>query len=199
MSIIGILVGFYGYLFPGNINLMVVHLYTSKQYRLLLQMLALIALFESMYCAAVLYSLQALHKQTSWYHVIEILSYVMILLMGSWMLFEKKTNAKAASNNTVYRGLLSVIVHPQQIPFWLVAGVLLSATLRFSDGWKNLLSFVGFNAIGTVLVMVCYMLVGSKLIQYFKLNLAQINKVMGSLYVLLALYHLISLISNFKS
>jgi len=199
MSSIGVLVGFYGYLFPGNINLMVVHLYASKQYRLLCQMLVLIAVFESLYCATVLYSLQALQKQTSWYQVIEVLSYGMILLMGIWMLFESKTSTKAASNNTVYRGLLSVIVHPQQIPFWLVAGVLLNATLRFSDGWKNLLSFVGFNAIGTVLVMLCYMLLGSKLIQYFKLNLTQINKVMGSLYVLLALYHIISLISNFKS
>lgn len=199
MSIIGILVGFYGYLFPGNINLMVVHLYTSKQYRLLLQILALIALFESIYCAAVLYSLQALHKESYWYHIVEIVSYVMILVMGIWMVFEKKTNIKVTSDNTVYRGLLSVIIHPQQIPFWLVAGVLLNATLRFSDGWKNLLPFVGFNAIGTVLVMVCYMLVGSKLIHYFKLNLTQINRVMGSLYVLLALYHLISLIINHQS
>lgn len=199
MSSIGILIGFYGYLFPGNINLMVVHLYTSKQYKLLWQMLALIALFESLYCAAVLYSLQALHKESYWYHIVEIVSYIMILLMGIWMLFEKKTTAKAASNNTVYRGLLSIIIHPQQIPFWLVAGVLLNATLRFSDGCKNLLPFVGFNAIGTLLVMLCYMLVGSKLIHYFKLNLAQINRVMGSLYVLLALYHLVIQIINLKS
>jgi small neutral amino acid transporter SnatA (MarC family) len=199
MSSIGILIGFYGYLFPGNINLMVVHLYTSKQYKLLWKMLVLIALFESFYCTVVLYSLQALHKESYWYHIVEIVSYVMILMMGIWMVFEKKTNTKAASDNTVYRGLLSVIIHPQQIPFWLVVGVLLNATLRFSDGWNNLLPFVGFNAIGTLLVMVCYMLLGSKLIHYFKLNLTQINKVMGSLYVLLALYHLTSLILNLKS
>lgn len=196
MSSIGILVGFYGYLVPGNINLMVVHLYTSKQYRLLWQMLVLIALFESLYCATVLYSLQVLHKQSQWYHVVEIISYIMILLMGIWMVFEKKTTAKAASNNTVYRGLLSIIIHPQQIPFWLVAGVLLNTSLKFTNGWKNLLPFVGYNAIGTLLVMLCYMLVGSKLIQYFKLNLSQINKVMGSLYLLLALYHLVNLVQQ---
>lgn len=196
MSSIGILVGFYGYLFPGNISLMVVHLHASKQYKLLCQMLALIALFESLYCAAVLYSLQMLHKQSQWYYVVEIASYVMILLMGIWMVFENKTTAKAASNNTVYRGLLSIIIHPQQIPFWLVAGLLLNTSLKFTNGWKNLLPFVGCNAVGTLLVMVCYMLIGSKLIQYFKLNLSQINKVMGSLYVLLALYHLVNLVQK---
>jgi hypothetical protein len=35
MSIIGIPVGFYGYLFPGNINLMVVELYAAKKFKLL--------------------------------------------------------------------------------------------------------------------------------------------------------------------
>jgi predicted small secreted protein len=199
MSSIGILVGFYGYLFPGNINLMVVHLYTSKQYKLLWLMLASIAFFESLYCAAVLYSLQALQKQSGWYHVVEVISYTMVLLMGFWMVLEKKASTKTTSNNTVYRGLLSSIIHPQQIPFWMVAGVLLNGVLKFSDSWKILLPFVGFNALGTILVMFSYMILGGKLIHYFKLNLSQINKVMGSFYIVLALYHLILIILNLQS
>jgi predicted small secreted protein len=198
MSSIGILVGFYGYLFPGNINLMVVHLYISKQYKLLWLMLASIVFFESLYCTAVLYSLQALQKKSGWYLVVEIISYTMVLLMGIWMILEKKASAKTTSNNTVYRGLLSSIIHPQQIPFWMVAGVLLNGVLNFSDGWKILLPFVGFNALGTILVMFSYMILGSKLIHYFKLNLTQINKVMGSFYILLVLYHLISILPNLK-
>ncbi len=189
MISIGILIGFYGYLFPGNINLMVVHLYTSKQHRLLYQMLALIVLFESLYCAAVLYSLQALHMQSQWYHVVEMASYGMLLIMGVWMVLEKKNNSKTTSDNTVYRGLISIVIHPQQIPYWMVAGVLLQATLKFSEGWSHLLPFVCFNAIGTLLVMLFYLLVGGKLILYLKINLLQLNKIMGAVYFFLAIYH----------
>jgi hypothetical protein len=194
MSSIGILIGFYGYLFPGNINLMVVHLYASKQYKILLLMLLLILFFESMYCGVSLYFLSSLHANTKWYAIIEIVSFILILLMGLWMVFENKKDTKVTQQNTVYRGVFSIIVHPQQIPFWIVAGVLLSGLVKFDMNISALMQFVLFNAIGTLLVMVSYMLLGSKLINYFKLNLAQINKVMGGFYVLLALYHLVKLL-----
>jgi hypothetical protein len=194
MSIIGILVGFYGYLFPGNINLMVVHLYTSKQYRLLWLMLLLIVLFESLYCGISLYFLGGLHSNTKWYTIIEIVSFILILIMGLWMIFENKKDTKTTQQNTVYRGVFSIIIHPQQIPFWIVAGVLLNGLIQFDMKLSSLLPFILCNAIGTLLVMVSYMFLGNKLIRYFKLNLAQINKVMGSFYVLLALYHLVKLV-----
>ncbi len=191
MSSIGILIGFYGYLFPGNINLMVVHLYASKQYKLLWSMLLLIVLFESMYCGISLYFLGSLHINSTWYAIIELVSFILILMMGLWMVFENRKDTKAAQQNTVFRGVFSIIVHPQQMPFWIVAGVLLNGLIKFDMNVSTFLPFVMFNAIGTLLVMLCYMLLGNKLIRYFKLNLAQINKVMGGLYVLVALYHLI--------
>ncbi len=194
MSSIGILIGFYGYLFPGNINLMVVHLYASKQYKFLWLMLLLIVLFESLYCGVSLYFLGGLYTNTKWYAIIEFVSFILILIMGLWMVFENKKNTKATQQNTVYRGVFSIIVHPQQIPFWIVAGVLLNGLIKFDMNLSSLLPFVMFNAIGTLLVIVSYMFLGSKIISYFKLNMAQINKVMGGLYVLLALYHLVKLV-----
>jgi putative Ca2+/H+ antiporter (TMEM165/GDT1 family) len=193
MSSIGILLGFYGYLFPGNINLMVVQLYTSKQYRLLCMMMLLIVLFESLYCAGSLYFLGSLQTNTKWYSIIELISFILILIMGLWMFFENKRDAKATEQNTVYRGVFSMIVHPQQIPFWIVVGVLLNGVVKFDMNLAALLPFVAFNALGTFLMMICYMLLGNKLIHYFHLNLAQINKVMGGFYVLLALYNLVKL------
>lgn len=194
MSSIGILIGFYGYLFPGNINLMVVHLYASKQYKLLWLMLLLIVLFETLYCAGSLYFLRSLQTNTKWYSIIELISFILILIMGLWMVFENKKDAKTTQQNTLYRGIFSMIVHPQQIPFWIVAGVLLNGLIQFDTNLSSLLPFILCNAIGTLLVMVSYMFLGNKLISYFKLNLAQINKVMGSFYVLLAVYHLIKLV-----
>jgi hypothetical protein len=194
MSSIGILIGFYGYLFPGNINLMVVHLYASKQYKLLWLMLLLIVLFETLYCAGSLYFLGSLQTNTKWYSIIELISFILILIMGLWMVFENKKDAKTTQQNTLYRGIFSMIVHPQQIPFWIVAGVLLNGLIQFDTNLSSLLPFILCNAIGTLLVMVSYMFLGNKLISYFKLNLAQINKVMGCFYVLLAVYHLIKLV-----
>jgi hypothetical protein len=47
-----------------------------------------------------------------------------------------------------------------------------------------------FNAIGTSIAMLLYMIVGKKLLNFFHFNISQINKVMGCLYILLVLYHL---------
>jgi putative Ca2+/H+ antiporter (TMEM165/GDT1 family) len=194
MSSIGILIGFYGYLFPGNINLMVVQLYTTKRYRLLCGIFLLFVLFEIMYCGGSLYFLSSLQANAKWYAIIEWISFLLILIMGVWMVFENKKDEKASQQNTIYRGVFSIIVHPQQIPFWIVVGVLLNGVIQFDMNLATLLPFVLFNVIGSFLMMICYMLLGNKLIGYFKLNLAQINKVMGVFYVLLALYHLIKLV-----
>jgi putative Ca2+/H+ antiporter (TMEM165/GDT1 family) len=194
MSSIGILIGFYGYLFPGNINLMVVNIYATKRCKLLWLMLFLIMLFESIYCTASLYFLSTLQASLKLYKVIEIVSFILVLIMGLWMVFERKKEAASTHKNTVYRGVFSMIIHPQQIPFWIVVGVFISPFLRYNMDIGKLLPFVGFNAIGTVLAMLFYMIFGNKLLIYFKLNITQINKVMGGFYVLLALYNLLMLV-----
>ena len=67
MSIIGIPVGFYGYLFPGHINLMVVDLYAAKKFKLLSIILALIVVFESIYCGVSLTFLNAIKINCGYY------------------------------------------------------------------------------------------------------------------------------------
>jgi hypothetical protein len=50
-------------------------------------------------------------------------------------------------------------------------------------------AFVLFNAIGTLLAMLLYMYFGIRILNYFKLNIAMFNRIMGAGYILLALYH----------
>ena len=78
MILIGIPIGFYGYLFPGNINLMVLELYSTKRYQLLILMLILIVLFESIYCGVSLRFLNAIKSNSGFYNSIEFISYVLI-------------------------------------------------------------------------------------------------------------------------
>ena len=90
MSLIGIPIGFYGYVFPGNINLMVLELYTSKRYKFLMLMLSLIIIFESIYCVVSLIFLNSIRNNLKFFAIIESTSYTLILVMGLWMLLERK-------------------------------------------------------------------------------------------------------------
>jgi small neutral amino acid transporter SnatA (MarC family) len=194
MSIIGIPIGLYGYLFPGNINIMVLNLYASKKYQLLVGILSLIVLFESMYCIGTLYFLGALSSKSSIYKWVEISSYLLVLLMGLFMIIEKSNSEKAAQKNTLYRGIFSIIIHPQQIPFWLVVGVVFNPLAIFEMNYFTIAAFLFFNAIGTLMAMFIYMFFGNKLLQFFKLNISHINKAMGFVYVLMGCYYLLRLV-----
>jgi threonine/homoserine/homoserine lactone efflux protein len=190
MLLIGVPIGLYGYLFPGNINLMVLEIYRSGKSRFLFAILSLILIFESFYCIASLTLLESIKSNQGVYHSIESFSYIMIFLMGLWMLFEKKRNKINSYKNTIYRGVLSIIIHPQQIPFWIIAGVLINRFTHPTENHITFLLFVLFNAIGTTLAMLIYMFVGNRIIEFFKFNIAQVNKVMGGIYILMVLYHL---------
>lgn len=189
MILIGIPIGFYGYLFPGNINLMVLELYNTKRYQLLILMCVLIVVFESIYCFASLTFLKEIKGNIKFYSTVELVSYLLIFIMGLWMLFEKRNNKTATHQNTISRGVINIIIHPQQIPFWVIAGVLVNRVVNVNIDIWTLSGFVLFNGVGTLLAMLSYMFFGKKILGYFKFNITHINKAMGVVYILLALYH----------
>lgn len=191
MSSIGIPIGFYGYIFPGNINLMVVELYSLKRYKFLIFTLGLILAFETMYCIVSLLLLDTLKHNTNIYTTIETVSYLMIVGMGLWMLLENKKNTKQSHKNTIYRGIISIIFHPQQIPYWVIMGVVVNQFVPLYTNRLALYNFAVFNAIGTLLAMLFYIILGSKLLNYLNLNIQQINKVMGCVYIVLGIYGLL--------
>jgi hypothetical protein len=191
MILIGIAIGFYGYLIPGNINIMVLDLYSSKKYRLLFLILPLIISFESIYCLSTLCLLNRISTNGQLYNCIQLFSYLLAFAMGLLMLFEKKkSNNKTDnnSNNTLYRGIFSIIIHPQQIPFWLIIGVVINPLMKFGISFFSIVGFVFLNAIGTLLAMFLYMKLGNRLLNYFSLNLYQINKSVGIFYILIGGY-----------
>jgi threonine/homoserine/homoserine lactone efflux protein len=191
MSVIGIPIGLYGYLFPGNINLMVLDLYASKKFRVLAGVLVLIILFESIYCLLTLMLLGGLKQSSNLYKWLEVGSFILIAGMGIWMLLESRRSKQEVHKNTFYRGIINTIIHPQQIPFWLIIGVVVNPLMKFGMDVFALAGFVIFNAVGTLMAMGIYMVFGNKILQYFNLNLSIINKVMGVVYILLGGYSLI--------
>ena len=190
MSLIGIPIGFYGYVFPGNINLMILELYNSKRHRFLIFMLALVIIFESIYCIASLMFFNNIKSNTAFFAFIESGSYTLIFIMGLWMLFEKRSKKNKPHQNTIFRGVLNIVIHPQQIPYWLIAGSILSGTLNLNQNNWAVVTFAFFNAVGTLLAMITYMFFGRKILNYFNLNIFHINKIMGLIYILIFLNHL---------
>jgi len=188
MILIGIAIGFYGYLIPGNINIMVLGLYNLKKYKLLFLILALIIFFESIYCLSTLFLLNRISTNGQLYIGIELFSYLLAFVMGLLMLLEKKKSNNKANNNTLYRGIFSIIIHPQQIPFWLIIGVVINPVMKFGINFFSIGSFVFLNAVGTLLAMFLYMKLGNRLLTYFSLNLYQINKSVGIFYILIGGY-----------
>ncbi len=190
MSLIGIPIGFYGYIFPGNINLMVIELYKSKRYRNLFIVLGLIVLFESIYCVSSLLFLNVIQLNHKLYNSIELTSSFLILIMGIWMVIENRKDIKRSQQNTVLRGVISIIIHPQQIPFWLIAGVFVRKFAYVKmDNW-GLFNFVLFNSIGTLCAMALYMILGNKILNYFSFHIGHINRVIGGVYIFLAFYNI---------
>ena len=190
MSIIGIPIGFYGYLFPGNINLMVLELYSEKRYLQLLFIAALILIFESIYCFCTLYFLNESAMRQAWFGYVEWGAYLLMLCMGLWMLMEKTTTAKGQKYN-IYRGIINTIIHPQQIPFWLVMGVVFHDSIHnMMDKW-SLPLFVVYNAIGTALVLGCYAFFGNRIMSFFSLKMKQLNQITGVLFILISVLSIV--------
>jgi hypothetical protein len=194
MSLLGLPIGFYGYLFPGNINIMVMDLYNLKKYKVLFLILVLVLVFESIYCFFSLHYINKLRSSTDFFTIIELIAYLLILSMGLWMLWDAKSKVKIANKNNLYRGILSIIVHPQQISFWIVMGIVINPFFNSGLEGSTLLGFLFFNAVGTLLIMSLYMVYGNKLLQYFKFKIHQLNTLVGVFFILLGLFSLANMI-----
>ena len=121
---------------------------------------------------------------------LKIGSFILVLAMGIWMLLDSRNNNSAVQKNTLYRGVINVIVHPQQISFWLIIGVVINPLLKFGMNVFAMAGFIIFNAIGTLLAMTVYMIFGNKILQYFSLNLAHITRAVGFIYIAIGSYSL---------
>lgn len=192
MYLIGLPIGFYGYLLPGNINILVMHLYGSKKFNYLFVIMALIIIFESAYCFISLFYLSKIGADSQLYAIIELFSYLFVFVMGLWMVFENKSGIKVIKSNTFNRGLLNIVIHPQQIPFWIIMGVTIQPFFNPMTHWNSIAGFLFFNAAGTCLVMTFYMVYGNRLIHYFQLQLRQLNAAIGFMYLVVAVVSLLA-------
>lgn len=182
MNIIGLPIGLYGYLFPGNINIMMIDLYRNKKFNLLVIGLIAMAVFETIYCIGTLQFLETIKTNVALFKAIEIISFLMTLAMGMWMLFEKKKDPNKVNKSNTMRGFISIVFHPQQIPFWVIIAVLINPLLNNEEAY-SLTLFAFSNAIGALLAMLIYITIGSRMISFFNINSNNINKAIALVYI----------------
>ncbi|HRG88417.1 MAG TPA: LysE family transporter [Chitinophagales bacterium] len=182
--------GFVGYLPPGNINLTVVQLRVSQHRTSWWWFILFAAAMEFVYCFGCMWGIQLLLKQQQLSQILNWSAVVIFLALGLFSLLHTTTD----NNNTsveIKRGILVAIVNPLQIPFWMVWGV-----YAMKDGWlgNDALSIALFSiacSVGTIAVLTLYAEVGRKLVEKLNLNKLLLNRIIGVLFISLAVYQTI--------
>jgi hypothetical protein len=179
MIIAGILIGFWGYLMVGNINLSIVELSTHEVKQKLIQFITFTILFESLYCFVTLYCLQLLMAFPTIIHIARYASVVFLFFIGFWSILEKNNSAVPFHANIVRRGYWSMIIHPQQISFWFFWGIILIQKGVLHIDVFSVFLFTIANAIGVFLILLCYACYGKKIFFYLNLNRKQLKFFVG--------------------
>jgi len=171
---------------------MVLDLFSERRYNILGLTGVIVIAFESLYCFFTLQFLNHINFRPELFHIIKLSAYVVTLVMGLWMVLEKSTKKKS-NPGTIHRGIISAIIHPQQIPFWLLMGLIFHDIIFYEMNSLSLPLFVFYNAIGTLLILFCYAFYGNRLLDFLKLKINTVNKSVGIFYIVISLISLINI------
>lgn len=177
--VIGLLIGFLGYAMINNINLAVIELQTRGNRVQLVVFIFLALLLECVYCFCSLYCLEYLMQYPQIILAAQYISIGFLLIIGCWTLFERVKNKVQLQDNIIRRGYWSVFVHPQQIPFWFFWGILLIKKEYLHTNSLSLLLFTLANALGSLLVLLCYTRYGNRIIKVLKVQKKQLKNIVG--------------------
>ncbi|HWB64571.1 MAG TPA: LysE family transporter [Chitinophagales bacterium] len=191
MIAIAIILGFIGYLPPGNINLAVVQLALTEGKLKLWSFIFFVAVMEMLYCIACIIGMGYLLKQPGLVRVAEWLAVVLFGALGIFTLLENRHLATGKTAPTgVGKAIFVTILNPLQIPFWMVWGVYVVQNHIIDGGLLSVTLFGGLTALGTIVVLWMYATGGKALVEKLNLNRVLLNRVIGILLLALALWEL---------
>ncbi len=190
----GFVLGFIGYLPPGNINLTVVQLALGSTRKHIWYFILFAALMEFFYCVGCLMGLDLLMRQPQLVIVLQWLAVFIFILLGLLSFFHKEDagTGKVQTFSGYSRGLFAAFINPLQIPFWLVWGVYLNDLLK--GGVLITVIFAFVTSCGTALILWLYAVGGKKLVEKMKLERKFLNRVIGIILISLGLLQLLKLL-----
>jgi hypothetical protein len=191
MSFIGFFIGFSGYLMLGNINLAVVELGSKNKILACCQLIFFAVLFESFYVVFTFYCFDYLSSNQKFSQLLQAISILLTICVGIWNLFTKNKISKKPNSNIVFRAYFSMILHPQQIPYWLVwYEIIKKIELNLFTDFRQFFFFVCFNAVGTSLVLILYSKFGNKILYLLSTQTDTLARFMGVYYILMAVFQI---------
>jgi threonine/homoserine/homoserine lactone efflux protein len=188
----GFVLGFMGYLPPGNINLTVVQLAINKTVNRLWAFILFASVMEFSYCLGCLTGLGLLMRQPHLISIMQWLGVVVFALLGLLSFFHHEDTSKMRTVSGFSRGIFAITVNPFQIPFWLVWGVYLNDKLK--GDFLTTVFFAIITSVGTSCVLWLYAIGGRKLVETMKLERKLLDRMVGSILMLLAVLQLIKLL-----
>lgn len=193
------MLGFVGYLPPGNINLTVVQMSVGEKKRHWQLFILFAAVMEFIYCFGCLWGLQLLAKQAQLLTVLGWSAVVIFLALGIFSFFqtEKEETGKLLSSG-VKRGVLIAIFNPLQIPFWLASGAYVMQDQWLKNEIPAIVMFSFACSVGTIVILYMYAEAGRKLVERLNVNKTVLNRFIGALLIFLAIYQVVRLLSHGK-
>ena len=189
MPVIAFLIGFYGYLLPGIINMTMMELHLQKRHSVLTLVFLLALTFEFSYCYFSLLFFNFFSKNTDLMLYLTVIGCLFTLAIGIWMLVGvQKTIKQNTKDNYISRGVINIIVHPQQIPFWLITFVQLKPFIKID----SVLTFSLFNVLGCAAIFLLYILGGNRFMSYMNLKLTTVKKAVSILWIVISVVSLLN-------
>jgi threonine/homoserine/homoserine lactone efflux protein len=195
MISIGFVLGFIGYLPLGNINLSVVQMSVSGETRKWQLFILFAAIMEFIYCFGCLYGMDRLLQQPQLIVFLNWSAVAIFLVLGLYTFVHTFRPQKTTDSSSLQRGVMVAIFNPLQIPFWMIWGVYV-----FQNGWvmSEVVSIAIFSflcSLGTSAVLWLYAVAGKKLVEKLNVNRNILNRFIGSLLIVLAIFQTIKLLN----
>jgi threonine/homoserine/homoserine lactone efflux protein len=192
---IGLVVSFIGSVPPGAINLTAIKISLDKGYRAVVSFALAAALVEfvygliAVYCSSFFLSHQGLNA------LFEKITVVVFLVMGVCYFFQRSTpdtRSGGKGSGSFAKGIMLSIFNPLGIPFWLAYTSFLQVRQWiYLDPFTTLFYAFGIAA-GAFAALILFGLLGRRINDNLQLSTKVINRIVGSVLVLLAVSKWIS-------
>ena len=198
LFIVAFALGFVGYLPLGNINLTVVQMSVSEEKRKWQTFILFAALMEFIYCFGSLSGMNMLRKDEQLLFALNWSGVVIFFVLGILSLLqkEKPERKKELFSADIKRGVLIAIFNPLQIPFWMIWGVYVMENGWVKSTYNSIAVFSFVCALGTIAVLYMYAVAGKKIVERLNVNRTLLNRFIGVLLLVLALYQMVKFLHH---
>jgi len=198
LFIVAFALGFVGYLPLGNINLTVVQMSVSEEKRKWQTFILFAAFMEFIYCFGSLSGMNMLRKDEQLLFALNWSGVVIFFVLGILSLLqkEKPERKKELFSADIKRGVLIAIFNPLQIPFWMIWGVYVMENGWVKSTYNSIAVFSFVCALGTIAVLYMYAVAGKKIVERLNVNRTLLNRFIGVLLLVLALYQTVKLLHH---